>query len=245
MNRMKKQAERFGAEFQMGNVTQVNFKVRPFQIMVEDEKLRAEAVIIASGASAQWLGLESEKKFKGRGVSTCATCDGAFFKGQDVVVVGGGDSAMEEATFLSRFCRKIYVVHRRNAFRASKIMVARARKNPKIQFIFDSVVEEIRGDKTVESVILKNLLTQEQRELSVHGLFLTIGHVPNTKVFKGQVDMDDMGYLKTQPDSTFTNIPRVFVAGDVQDKKYRQAITAAGSGCRAAIDAEKFLESHP
>lgn len=243
MANFKKQALRFGAKFESGEVTKVDFKTKPFKVWVGDKELSSNAVIVASGASARWLGIESEKKFRGRGVSTCATCDGAFYRNLDVVVVGGGDSAMEEANFLTRFCKKVYVVHRRDSFRASKIMVDRAKANPKIEFILNAAVHEVKGDKAVESVVIENLVNKERTEMKMQGVFVAIGHVPNTAIFKGQLDMNEAGYLKVIPDSTMTNLPGVFSAGDVHDFRYRQAITAAGSGCKAAMDAEKYLES--
>lgn len=242
MENFKKQAQRFGARFESGEVTKVDFKSKPLKVWMSDKELVASAVIVASGASARWLGIESEKKFKGKGVSTCATCDGSFYRNLDVIVVGGGDSAMEEANFLTRFCKKVILVHRRDEFRASKIMVDRAMKNPKIEMILNSAVHEVKGGNVVESVVIENLKTKEKTELKVQGVFVAIGHVPNTAIFKGQLEMNDQGYLKVQPDSTMTNVPGVFSAGDVHDFRYRQAITAAGSGCKAAMDAEKYLE---
>jgi thioredoxin reductase (NADPH) len=243
MAAFKKQAEKFGARFEAGSVTKVDFRSRPFRVWIDEKELRATVVIVASGASARWLEISAEKKFRGRGVSTCATCDGAFYRNQDVIVVGGGDSAMEEANFLTRFCRKVTIVHRRDHFRASKIMLERAQKNPKIEFILDSAVVDIKGDKAVEVAVLENLKTRSRREVPVQGIFVAIGHVPNTEIFKGQLEMNEAGYLLLQPGTTATNISGVFSAGDVHDFRYRQAITAAGSGCRAAMDAEKFLES--
>ncbi|TFG96425.1 MAG: thioredoxin-disulfide reductase, partial [Calditrichales bacterium] len=203
----------------------------------------ADSVIIATGASARWLGIESEPKYMGHGVSACATCDGFFFKEQDVIVVGGGDSAMEEATFLTKFARKVYIVHRREGFRSSKIMLEKAQKNPKIEFVLNNVIEEIKGDKNVSSVILKNTQTGETSEMNVDGIFMAIGHIPNTQVFGDGLKKNSSGYLVTEPGSTRTNIKGVFACGDVQDSIYRQAITAAGSGCMAALDAEKYLEN--
>lgn len=242
MERFKKQAERFGAEFVFGNIDRADLSKRPFSILVGNDEILTETFIIASGASARWLGIESEKKFRGRGVSTCATCDGAFFKDQVVAVVGGGDSAMEEASFLTRFASKVYVIHRRDVFRASKIMEDRVRNNSKIELVLNSEVKEILGDKTVESLKVFNNKTNEETELKVNGLFVAIGHVPNTKIFEGQLEMGELGYLQTTGHSTATGIPGVFSAGDVHDTRYRQAITAAGSGCKAAMDAEKYLE---
>ena len=243
MENFKKQAARFGAKFELGNVTKVDFQQKPLAVFLGDKKIEADTVIVASGASAKWLNIESEKKFKGRGVSSCATCDGAFYKNLDVIVVGGGDSAMEESNFLTRFCKKVYLVHRRDTFRASKIMIERAQKNPKIEFVLDSAVHEVQGGQNVEAVVLENLKTKEKKTLSVQGVFVAIGHTPNTDIFRGQLDMDENGYLKVKPDGTATNVTGVFSAGDVHDLRYRQAITAAGSGCKAAMDAEKYLET--
>ncbi|MDH3252852.1 MAG: FAD-dependent oxidoreductase, partial [Ignavibacteria bacterium] len=221
---------------------------RPFRFRADDEEHSADALILATGASAKLLGLPSEKEFMGYGVSACATCDGFFFKGQDVVVVGGGDTAIEEATFLTKFASKVTIIHRRDALRASKIMQDKAFKNPKIGFIWDTVVEEIEGKdeggkRSVTGVRLKNIKTNEVSLLPASGVFMGIGHKPNTDLFRGQLDMDAVGYLKTQDHSTRTNIPGVFAAGDVADSVYRQAVSAAGTGCMAAIDAERFLES--
>lgn len=242
MEKFKKQAERFGARFQFGNVDRADLSERPFKISIGGKEVLAQTLVIASGASARWLGIESEKKFQGRGVSTCATCDGAFYKDLPVAVVGGGDSAMEEANFLTRFASKVYLIHRREDFRASKIMVDRALANPKIETVLNSEVVEIRGDKTVSSLLIRNVNTKEESELKADGLFVAIGHIPNTKVFEGQLGMNALGYLETNGHTTETKIPGVFSAGDVHDTRYRQAITAAGSGCKAAMDAEKFLE---
>lgn len=241
---MRKQAERFGTRFITRNVTKVDFTSRPYKIHVGNQEYLAKTIIISTGASAKYLGLPSEKQYMNRGVSACATCDGAFFKNVEVAVVGGGDTAMEEANFLTRFASKVYVIHRSESFKASKIMLERAQKNPKIQFIMNSAVEEVLGDgKSVTGLKLKNTKTNAISEQSVQGLFIAIGHQPNTKIFNGQLDADAAGYLKTKPGTTYTNIPGVFAAGDVQDPHYRQAITAAGSGCMAAIDAERWLES--
>lgn len=244
MEEMRKQAERFGADVVWRTVTKVDFSNRPFTLEADGETHRAEAVIIASGASAKLLGLESERRLMGRGVSTCATCDGAFFKDQNVIVVGGGDTAMEDAVFLTKFAKKVSIVHRRDQLRASKIMQERAMKNPKIDFIWNTVVEDIRdtGAGRVTAVVLKNVKSGEILEMPIDGVFVAIGHKPNTEIFRGQIDMDDVGYIKTK-DRTMTNIEGVFAAGDVVDFVYRQAITAAGDGCRAAMDAEKWLES--
>ncbi len=241
MNDLRKQAERFGTRFLTKDVTKVDFSKRPFIVEAGDEKFEAKAVIISTGASAKLIGLPNEKRLMGKGVTTCATCDGAFFRNMDVALVGGGDSAMEEANFLTRFCSKVNVIHRRDHLRASKIMQDRAFKNPKINFIWDTVVEDVIGDKEVTGLKIKNVKTNAASELKVSGLFVAIGHEPNTQLFKGVIDMDENGYIKTR-DGMKTNIPGVFACGDVQDHVYRQAITAAGSGCQAAIDCERFLE---
>jgi thioredoxin reductase (NADPH) len=243
MQDFRKQAERFGTEFITDDVTRVDFSERPFGVWVGDTEYRAESIIIATGANARQLGLESEKTLQGRGVSYCAVCDAAFFKDREVVVVGGGDSAMEEATFLAKFSPKVTIVHRREAFRASPIMVDRARSNERIDFVLDSVVEEVlgTGDGSVTGVLIRNLKTGEESELKADGLFVAIGHDPNTALFRGQLDMDEAGYIVTKGKSTETNIPGVFAAGDVQDHVYRQAVTAAGSGTMAALDAERWL----
>jgi thioredoxin reductase (NADPH) len=241
MAEFRRQAERFGAEFVTDDVTRVDFSERPFGIWVEQEEYRARAVIVATGASARWLGLPGEQHFQGRGVSACATCDGAFFKGKELIVVGGGDSAMEEATFLTRFATKVTVVHRRGEFRASQIMLDRARANEKIEFITNAVIDEILGEGKVQAVRLRDTVTDETWELPVDGVFVAIGHDPNTKLFVDQLDHDEAGYLVTKPGSTETNVRGVFAAGDVQDHVYRQAVTAAGSGCMAALDAERLL----
>jgi thioredoxin reductase (NADPH) len=241
---MRKQAEKFGTKFITKNVTKVDFTSRPFKIWVGKEEYQAHSVIISTGASAKYLGIESERKFMNRGVSACATCDGAFFRNQEVAVVGGGDTAMEEANFMTRFATKVYVVHRRDSFRASKIMADRTMKNPKIQVIWDTEVAEVLGDeKGVNGIKLRNLKTDKVSDLAVHGLFIAIGHKPNTELFKGVLDMSEVGYLRTKPGSTYTNIPGVFAAGDVADHVYRQAVTAAGTGCMAAIDCERWLEN--
>ena len=239
---MRKQAERFGAEFKAGAITEVDLSKRPFQIATAKESFETRALIIASGASARMIGLESERKLIGYGVSTCATCDGYFFRGKEIAVVGGGDTAMEEATFLSKFASRVNLVHRRPEFRASKIMVDRARANDKIRFLTPFAIEEISDVEKngVENVTLRNTETNKTSILPVEGVFIAIGHEPNTKSFRGQLDMDENGYLITHHGSK-TNVPGVFAAGDVQDYHYRQAVTAAGSGCMAAIDAEKFL----
>ena len=241
MAEFRRQAERFGTEFVTDNVTRVDFSERPFRVWVEDEEYRARSVIVATGASARWLGLDSEERLKGRGVSACATCDGAFFKDKHIVVVGGGDSAFEEALFLTRFGFKVTLVHRRDEFRASQIMVDRARDNDKIEFKTPYAVDEVLGDESISGVRLRNTETGETEEIDAGALFVAIGHDPNTKLFLDQLDHDANGYLVTLPGATETNVPGVFAAGDVQDHVYRQAVTAAGSGCMAALDAERFL----
>jgi thioredoxin reductase (NADPH) len=241
---MRKQAEKFGTEFKSGAVTDVDLTRRPFKITAGKEVYETQALIVAAGASARLLGVKGERELIGHGVSTCATCDGYFFRGKPIAVVGGGDSAMEEANFLSRYASKVYVIHRRKEFRASKIMIDRAKANPKLEFVTPFVVEEIVApNNLVEGVRLRNLETKESREIALDGVFVAIGHDPNTTVFKGKLDMDANGYL-TARHGSLTSVPGVFVAGDVQDHRYRQAVTAAGSGCMAAIDAEKFLEEH-
>jgi thioredoxin reductase (NADPH) len=244
MDIFRSQAKRFGAECLYSTVDKVNFKEYPFLIESNKETYSADSVIISTGASARLLGLDSEKELMGHGVSACATCDGFFFKDKEVIVVGGGDSAMEEATFLTKFASKVTLVHRRSEFRASKIMVERALSNSKIEIMYDSEVENILGskDKGVHGVVIKNTKNDERSETSCDGIFMAIGHNPNTKLFNGDIDLDDAGYIITKPDSTFTNIDGVFACGDVQDHTYRQAVTAAGSGCMAAIDAERWLD---
>ncbi len=243
MKEMRAQAERFGTEFLTGEVTQAEVTQRPFRLTIEEERvIESKTLIIASGASALKIGVPGEAQLMGHGVSTCATCDGFFFRGKELVVVGGGDSAMEEATFLTKFATKVSVVHRRDKLRASKIMQERALKNTKVAFVWNSVVEEILGNGVVSGVRLRNVENGQTSDLACAGVFIAIGHKPNTELFKGQLDMDDKGYIRTH-DGTATKIPGVFAAGDVQDSKYRQAVTAAGSGCMAAIDAEKYLEA--
>jgi thioredoxin reductase (NADPH) len=246
MDVFRRQVTRFGTRFTVGAVTEARLGKRPFEIVVEDQVVKAATLIISTGASAKLLGIESEKRLMGYGVSACATCDGAFFKEKEAIVIGGGDTAMEEATFLTRFCTKVTIVHRRDALRASKIMQDRARKNPRIAFVWDSVVEEIFGDPKngVSGARLKNLKTGATTDFKTDAVFVAIGHQPNTAIFKGQLEMDDVGYLKVKPGSTYTNVPGVFAAGDVADSVYRQAVTAAGTGCMAAIDAERWLEAN-
>jgi thioredoxin reductase (NADPH) len=222
-------------------VTKVDFSQRPFRFWTEDTELKARSVIVATGASARWLGLDSEQRLQGRGVSACATCDGAFFKEKDIVVVGGGDSAFEEALFLTRFGTRVTLVHRRNDFRASSIMVSRARANPKIDLLTPYAVEEVLGENAVTGLLLRDTETGETREVDAQGFFVAIGHDPNTRLFVDQLDHDENGYLVTKPGSTETNVPGVFAVGDVQDHVYRQAVTAAGSGCMGALDAERYL----
>jgi thioredoxin reductase (NADPH) len=241
MQDFRRQAERFGAEFVTDDVTKVDFSEQPLRIWVGDEEHRARAVIIATGATARQLGLESEQRMQGRGVSYCATCDAAFFPGKHVVVVGGGDSAMEEATFLTRFAAKVTIVHRREDFRASQIMLERARANDKIEWVTNAVVDEVLGEDRVTGVRLRDVNTDETWELEADGVFAAIGHDPNTALFLDQIDHDDAGYLITKPRSTETNVPGVFAVGDVQDHVYRQAITAAGTGSMGALDAERYL----
>ncbi len=249
MDVMRKQAQRFGAESQFKIVTKVDFSERPFKVWVDEELYTADSVIVSTGASAKWLGIPSEKEFSGYGVSACATCDGFFFRNQEVYVVGGGDTAMEEASFLTKFVSKLTLVHRREEFRASKVMQDRVLNNPKVSVEWNSVVEEVLGTvennkKRMTGLKLKNVKTSEVKEVKADGLFLAIGHTPNTEIFNGLLDMHETGYLKVQAGSTKTNIEGVFAAGDVADHYYRQAVTAAGSGCMAAIDAERWLEAH-
>jgi thioredoxin reductase (NADPH) len=244
----RRQAERFGAEYLTDDVTKVDFSEQPLRVWVGDDEYAARAVVIATGATARWLEIDSEEKHKGRGVSACATCDASFFRDKDVYVVGGGDSAFEEALFLAKFAERVHLVHRRDEFRASKIMIDRAEQNEKLDFVRSAVVEEIVGDEKVEGLKLRNTVTDKRWDVPADGLFVAIGHDPNTALFKDWLDHDEGGYLITKPGSTETNIPGVFAAGDVQDHVYRQAVTAAGTGCMAALDAEKFLaglEGHP
>jgi thioredoxin reductase (NADPH) len=246
METFKAQAARFGTEMIADDVTEVDFRSRPFKIKADEVVVEADTVIIATGATAKLIGLPNEAKLMGRGVSTCATCDGFFFKDQNIMVVGGGDSAMEEANYLSRLGRQVQVVHRRDALRASKIMQERALKNPKIEFIWDTGVEDVLDPAKgkVTAVRLKNLKTGAQSEMPVDGLFIAIGHLPNTALFKGQIDLHPNEYIKVTPGTTETSVPGVFAAGDVADFTYRQAVTAAGTGCMAALEAERYLEAH-
>ncbi len=241
---MKQQARRFGAEYVDGSLTEADLSVRPFRLSIEGERVETRALIIATGASARWLGLDSEQKLIGRGVSSCATCDGFFYRDKQIMVVGGGDSAMEEASFLTRFGREVAIVHRREQFRASRIMLDRARANPKIRFITPATVEEVYdlSKGVVTGVRLRNLKTGETWERDVDGLFLAIGHIPNTKVFEGQIELDAEGYIVSHGGAQ-TSVAGVFHAGDVQDRAYRQAVTAAGAGCMAAMECEKWLEA--
>ncbi len=240
---MRAQAERFGTTFQAADVTKIDFSRRPFTLTINDEEtIQAKSIIISTGASANLLGLPSESRLLGHGVSTCATCDGFFFRGQPITVIGGGDSAMEEATFLTKFASHVTVIHRRDKLRASKIMQDRAMKNEKLSFRWNSFVEEVMGDDVVTGLRLRDSITNQTDELECKGVFVAIGHTPNTQIFRGQIDMDANGYIQTSH-GTATNVHGVFAAGDVQDSHYRQAITAAGTGCMAAMDAERFLET--
>ena len=244
MEKFRKQAERFGATIIDSDATRVDFKRRPFVVESGDQIYTADSVIVATGASAKWLGLESELSRRGRGVSACATCDAFFFRNKDVFVVGGGDTAMEEATFLAKFANHVTVIHRRDKLRASKIMQEKARANPKISFLWNSTVEEVVGENRVEGLIIRRVSDGKLERVSADGLFVAIGHEPLTSLFKGQLEMDAKGYIKVH-DYTRTSVEGIFAAGDVQDPRYRQAVTAAGSGCQAALDAEKFLEGIP
>ncbi len=241
---IREQAERFGTRFLTKNVTKVDFSTRPFKVWVDKELYLSKSIIISTGASAKYLGIESERIYMNRGVSACATCDGAFFRNVDVAVVGGGDTAMEEAMFLTRFAKKVSIIHRRDSFRASKIMTDRVLNHSKIEVLWNrEVIEVVGNSKNMTGLVLKNVVTGGLENLAAEGLFLAIGHKPNTDLFKGVLDTNEVGYLITKPHSSYTNIEGVFAAGDVQDHVYRQAITAAGSGCMAAIDCERWLES--
>ncbi len=242
MMKFREQAERFGARIENVDATSVDFSKRPFVVRTADNQYEAKSVIVATGASARWLNIPGEEKLRGRGVSTCATCDGAFFREKRIVVVGGGDSAMEEALFLTRFGSSVTVIHRRGGLRASKIMAERATAHEKIDFIWDTVVEEVLGDPVMTGLRLRNVIDGTTRDFAADALFIAIGHTPNTAIFEGQLDLDEAGYIDS-PDGTSTNVDGVFVAGDVNDIRYKQAITAAGSGCKAAMDAEKYLEA--
>jgi thioredoxin reductase (NADPH) len=242
MERFKAQAERFGTKLSASEVTRVDLSRRPFRLWSDDTEVTADAVIVATGASAKWLGIPSEKAYMGKGVSACATCDGFFFRGVEVAVVGGGDTAVEEATFLTKYATKVHLVHRRDELRASKVMQARARKNPKIEFVWNATVDEVLGDgKAVTALRLRSTKDGSTRDLKVQGFFLAIGHEPNTKVFAGQLERNEVGYLLVRSPTTRTSVDGVFAAGDVADPTYRQAVTAAGAGCAAAIDAERWL----
>jgi thioredoxin reductase (NADPH) len=243
MEQFRKQAERFGTRIVTSDVARVDFSERPFRAWVDGSEYQAEAVIISTGASARWLGVPGEAALRGFGVSACATCDGFFFRDRRIAVAGGGDSAMEEALFLTKFASHVTIIHRRDEFRASKIMTHRALEHPKIDVIWNTVIDEVVGDGSVTSLRLRDVLTSETSDLAVDGLFVAIGHTPNTDIFKGQLELDDAGYILTNG-NTMTSVEGVFAAGDVVDKVYRQAITAAGMGCSAAIDAERWLENH-
>lgn len=249
MAHMRQQVERLGVEIVEREVTKVDFSARPFKVWVDDEEFHAKAIIVSTGASAKWLGLESEVTFGGFGVSACATCDGFFFRNREVAIVGGGDTAMEEASYLAKLASKVYVLHRRDEFRASKIMQDRVLNDPKIEVVWNVAIDEIVGEtepfKKVTGVRVFDVKSLEKREIAVNGVFIAIGHKPNTDLFKGILNMDDNGYLIVNPGSTKTNIPGVFAAGDVADHVYRQAITAAGTGCMAAIDAERYIAAEP
>ena len=243
MDIFRKQAKRFGTRYITADIEKLDIKSKPFRVWASGQEYQAHCLIISTGAKSKLLGLDAEQKLMGRGVSTCATCDGAFFQGEELAVVGGGDSAMEEAIYLTRFAKQVYVVHRRDKFRASKIMVQRALNNPKITILYNSIVKKIMGENEVEGIVLENTKDHITSDLLCKGLFIAIGHQPNTGVFKGILEMTEKGYLKTKENSSYTSVDGVFAAGDVQDFIYRQAITAAGSGCMAAMDAEKWLEA--
>ena len=244
MEDFKKQAERFGTDVRYGIVTEMDASERPFKVTVDgNQTLLAESVIISTGASAKWLGIESETRLNGKGVSACAVCDGFFFRGKDVAIVGGGDTACEEASYLSNICKKVYMIVRRDELRASQIMQNRVMKNPKIEILWNHETVEILGEEEVVGAKVKNRISGEERDLDLEGFFVAIGHQPNTSVFVNQIDTDENGYILTKPGSTKTNVPGVFACGDAQDHEYRQAVTAAGTGCMAALDAERFLAS--
>ena len=243
MVRMREQAQRFGAEFLTAKVTKVDFSARPFRVWVRDDQFTADSIIVSTGAQSLMLGLEAEQRLLGHGLSTCATCDGFFFRGQEIAVVGGGDSAIEEASFLTKFASKVHLLVRRDVLRASKVMQDRANHNDKIEIHWHTVVDDLLGTDKLEGAVVRNVVTGEVSTMPVTGLFVAIGHRPNTDLFRGVLDMEDSGYLVTRPGSSYTNIDGVFACGDVQDHTYRQAITAAGSGCMAAIDCERWLES--
>jgi thioredoxin reductase (NADPH) len=243
MDAMEKQAARFGAEILAQSATRVDLSERPFGVWAGDHEWRARTLVVATGASAKWLGVPGEEKLRGRGVSACATCDGFFFRDRELVVVGGGDTAMEEATFLTKFASKVTIVHRRDEFRASKIMQERALASPKISVVWNAVVEEILGEGAVTGVRLRDVVTGAESELATDGVFMAIGHTPNTELLRGQLDLTDTGYIPVEEPTTRTSVPGVFAAGDVTDVIYRQAVTAAGQGCKAAIDAERLLEA--
>jgi thioredoxin reductase (NADPH) len=242
MEQMEKQAARFGAELLPVHVTRVDLSERPFGVWAGDQEFRAKTVIVSTGATAKWLGVPGEEQLRGRGVSACATCDGFFFRERELVVVGGGDTAMEEATFLTKFASKVTIVHRRDEFRASKVMAERALSNPKVDVVWNTTVEEILGEGAVTGVRLRDVVSGKERTFAADGVFMAIGHTPNTALFEGQLDLEN-GYIQVQEPRTATSVPGVFAAGDVTDTIYRQAVTAAGQGCKAAIDAERFLEA--
>jgi thioredoxin reductase (NADPH) len=245
MVHFEKQAHRMGADLRYGLATDVDLSQRPFRVTIDEEKLvEADAIIIATGASAKWLGLESEQRLNGYGVSACAVCDGFFFRGKEVAIVGAGDTAAEEALYLSKLCSTVHMIVRRDEMRASKIMQERVKATPNINIYWNSVTDEVLGDRIVEAVRIHNTVNNEKTEVPVKGFFVAIGHEPNSGIFKGQIDMDEAGYIRTIPGSSKTNVKGVFAAGDVQDKIYRQAVTAAGSGCMAALDAERYLSEH-
>jgi thioredoxin reductase (NADPH) len=241
MDVFQKQAERFGTRILFDDATRIDLSQRPFRVETDEQQFEADALILATGASARWLGIESETRLQNKGVSACATCDGALYRGKPMAVVGGGDTAIEEALFLTRFATEVAVIHRRDELRASKIMQERARKNEKIRFVWDSVVDEVLGDDFVTGVRVRNVKTDETSDISVEALFIAIGHVPNTELLVGQLDLDDVGYIRVAPGRSLTNVEGVFACGDAMDPVYRQAVTAAGTGCMAAIDAERWL----